>query len=174
MASGSDPEVEFSEFTAAHVDGLRRLGFLLCGDQHAAEDAVQQTLIRLYAVWHRTRSETANAYARRILINVIRTEHSRAWYRRVFIGRSIPDGPAVSDTDGASDRMTVLAALARLPRRQRAVVVLRFWEDRSVAETAAIMRCSVGTVKSQSAKGLAALRAILADTYSTKEGLLPI
>lgn len=159
-------EAEFRDFVASRLDRLRRLAFLMCGDMHRAEDAVQLALAKLYVVWRRVEPDSLDAYVRRIVINTVKTQYSRLWTKREHSTGTTPERAADDSNAGTADRVAILEALSRLPRRQRAVVVLRFWEDRSVAETAEILRCSQGTVKSHTSRGLTALRDSLSDTYS--------
>ena len=156
---------EFVAFTRAHRPDLVRTAALLCaGDEAFAEDVVQTTLTRLYLAWPRVRrADSALAYARRSLTHAFIDEARRAHRRRETTmaepaaAGSEPVGP---ETDPAL-REVVLAALAALGPRQRAVVVLRHWHDLDVAETARVLGCSTGTVKSQNARALAHLRDVL-------------
>ncbi|GAA4901595.1 RNA polymerase sigma-70 factor (sigma-E family) [Stackebrandtia albiflava] len=148
-------EAEFRDYVAARRESLHRMAYLLCGDWHRAEDAVQTSLVKLYAAWNRTRRETAGAYVRRIITNTLIDDSRRGWFRRERVTLAPPESPVET---GHDDRLTALSALSALPPRQRAVLVLRFWEDLSVVETARILRCSTGNVKSQTARGLEALR----------------
>lgn len=162
--SRSDDE-RFHVFAAQGTRSLTRLAYLLCGDQHLAHDLVQICLIRLYQAWPRVRDKTAvDAYARKVLLRCWLNEQRRPWRRRENRDGVVPDTPAPDpDLAGAAHRKEVLrTALAQLPPRQRAVVVLRYWSQHSVTETATILRCSEGNVKSQSARGLAALREAMA------------
>jgi RNA polymerase sigma-70 factor (sigma-E family) len=151
-----ESEIEFCEYVEDSRDALLRTAYLTCGDWHRAEDAVQASLIKLYGAWNRTRRETVDAYTRRILANALIDQTRRGWFRRE---RSYADPPELAG-DGIADdgRAEAAAILARLPLRQRATLVLRFWEDRSVEETARILRCTTGTVKSNTARGLQTLR----------------
>ncbi|GAA1766664.1 SigE family RNA polymerase sigma factor [Nocardioides hankookensis] len=157
---------EFVAFTRAHRTDLMRTAALLCaGDEAFAEDVVQTTLTRLYLAWGRVRrADSALAYARRSLTHVFIDEARRAHRRRESVvadpALSLATEPAVAAPDPAT-RELVRAALASLGPRQRAVVVLRHWHDLDVAETARILGCSTGTVKSQNARALAHLRAQL-------------
>ncbi|MFG2846713.1 SigE family RNA polymerase sigma factor [Kitasatospora sp. NPDC048296] len=147
---------EFRAFAGGAWSRLLRTAYLLAGDRHGAEDLVQQALERAYVAWGRVRAaDDPNAYVRRILIN----EHARRFRRRPaeHLVDALPERPAPSGPD-PDDRAVLLAALAALPPRQREAVVLRYWEDLSESQTAAAMGCSVGTVKSQAARGLAKLR----------------
>lgn len=149
-------EREFREYVQARRSGLLRTAYLMCGDWHRSEDAVQSSMIKLYGAWSKTRLETADAYTRRIVTNTLIDESRRGWFRRERSYSDLPDG--IADGTGPEERLTAVSALAELPPRQRATLVLRFWEDLTVDETARIMRCSTGTVKSQTARGLQTLR----------------
>jgi RNA polymerase sigma-70 factor (sigma-E family) len=151
-----ESEREFREYVEASRAALLRMAFLTCGDWHHAEDAVQTALVKLFGAWDRTRRETADAYARRIVANVLVDQTRRGWFRREQSYAFPPDQlEAMSLGD---DQAEAAAILARLPLRQRATIVLRFWEDQSVEQTARILRCSTGTVKSNTARGLKTLR----------------
>lgn len=159
-------EAEFREFATANLVPLRRFAYLVCGDWHRAEDAVQTVLAKLYVTWSRQHRRSPVAYARRMVVNALHDVHRRAWFRREQLKETMPDGPIGDDTDASDRRMMVLAALAKLPIRRRATIVLRFWEDRTVEETAQIMGCSTATVKSQTARGLRTLRDLLPNVLS--------
>ncbi len=150
---------QFTAFARARTAALRRTAFLLCGDWHRAEDIVQTAMIRLYVAWHRaSRADSVEAYARQAVLRVFLDQRRRFWHREVP-AHTMPDtGYSVADTD---DRVVLLAALAKVPDRQRAAIVLRYWDDLSVSDVAAALDCSQGTVKSQTARGLATLRAHL-------------
>jgi RNA polymerase sigma-70 factor (sigma-E family) len=152
--------VEFTEYAQARLSWLRGLAFALCQDWHRADDLVQEALTRWYAHWGRARSaDNPDAYVRAILVREYLRERSSPWARRVLLTREPPDspGPAVSE-DAAGGDPSLGQELARLPSGQRTVLVLRFYCDLSVDQAARVLRCSPGTVKSQTAKGLAALR----------------
>jgi RNA polymerase sigma-70 factor (sigma-E family) len=154
----------FHEFVAQSTTSLTRLAYLLSGDQHLANDLVQTCMVRLYQAWPKVRDKDApDSYARKVLLRCWLNERRRPWRRAESRDGVVPDKPApATDPATAVHRTEVLrAALARLPPRQRAAVVLRYWSQHSVTEAAAILRCSEGNVKSQSARGLAALRAAL-------------
>jgi RNA polymerase sigma-70 factor (sigma-E family) len=167
----SQRDQEFTEFVGAQRQRLVAMARLLtAGDEAWAEDCVQTALTRLYLAWPRTRvADDRVAYARTTLTRVFVDETRRAHRRReVTAGPDgVPEGSRRSrvpdGADGADLRHDVLAALAGLAPRQRAVVVLRHWLDLDVAETARQLDCSEGTVKSQNAKALAHLRAALGD-----------
>ncbi|GAA5000351.1 SigE family RNA polymerase sigma factor [Streptomyces siamensis] len=156
---------EFQHFVVGRWPRLMRTAFLLTGEQHAAEDLVQTTLEQVFVAWRRVGSaDDPEAYVRRVMINA----HSRRHRRRLkeFLApkddsgftRELPDsGDRMAQAD---DRGALLKALAELPPRQREAVVLRYWEDLSETQVADAMGCSVGSVKSNAAKGIAKLRAI--------------
>ena len=154
---------EFVTFTRAHRSDLVRTAALLCaGDEAFAEDVVQTTLTRLYLSWARVRrADSPLAYARRSLTHAFIDEARRAHRRREATvadpASTLGAEPAARQTDPEL-RSLVLAALASLGPRQRAVVVLRHWHDLDVVETARVLGCSTGTVKSQNARALAHLR----------------
>lgn len=165
-SSHSDRDSEFVGFTRDHRRDLLRTATLLCaGDEAFAEDLVQTTLTRLYLAWGRVRrAESPLAYARRSLTHVFIDETRRA-HRRRETTVADPAGELVAEpvVPGADPdvRAVVLAALSSLGPRQRAVVVLRHWHDLDVADTAKVLGCSPGTVKSQNARALAHLRTVL-------------
>jgi RNA polymerase sigma-70 factor (sigma-E family) len=151
---------------------MRRLAYLVCGDWHRAEDAVQTAFVKLYLNWTRSKIDSMDSYVRRIVINSVKDVQRRYWFRREHSTDDLPDTPRPSEEDASTDRLVVRQALARLPHRRRVTLVLRYWEDLSVEQTAQIMRCSTATVKSQTARGLAALRGLLSDSLDDeREGL---
>jgi RNA polymerase sigma-70 factor (sigma-E family) len=138
---------------ARHVD-LRRLAFLLCGDWQTADDLVQTALIRCERRWELIRSVDEHAYVRQAVVNAANT-----WRVRRRISRPLADLEATPVApDRTEERLSVLAALARLPIAQRQVLVLRYWEGLSEAEIAHLLGVSHGTVKSRAARAIAALR----------------
>ena len=158
-----DRDTEFGEYLESRAVVMRRTAYLLCGgDWHRAEDLVQTTLTKIYVAWSRIRRDgSVDAYSRKIMVRAAIDESRRAWRRRespVEVLPEVPTGP-----NPVEDAVDVRRALARLPAGQRAVVVLRYWEDLSVAETAAALGRSEGTIKSQAAKGRATLRRMLSD-----------
>ena len=160
MAPSSDSREAFEHFVATRSGRLLRTAYLLTQDQHLAEDLLQTSLAKAWRSWSRIDSDH-DAYVRKILVNTYAT-----WWRRKWNGEhpteDMPEPVGSGGSDTTSDRGSttydVRTALARLPKRQRAVVVLRFFEDLSEAETARLLQCSVGTVKSQTSKALAKLR----------------
>jgi RNA polymerase sigma-70 factor (sigma-E family) len=146
-----------ADFVEVRYAELLRTAYLLTGSPHAAEDLVQTCLLRAIGRWDRIADPLA--YLRRAMIN----ERVGRWRRlRRELLRADPPDLAVPDaTVPVAERAAVLAALRGLPTRMRAVLVLRYWEDLSEAETADLLGCSVGTVKSQASRGLAKLRTVL-------------
>lgn len=157
-------ELGFEAYVAAHQARLLRTAYLLCGDHGQAEDAVQNTLARLHLAWARlSRHDALDGYARRALVNEVHGRWRRPWVRRERPVADLPDAPVDRAPRPASDVAPALwAALQRLPPRQRAVLVLRYYEDLSEAEIAAALNVAPGTVKSQASKGLANLRDVVA------------
>ena len=160
MSTGSagGPDEEFREFMRGRWPAMVRLAYGLTGDLGHAEDVAQAAFARAYASWGRvTQAGDPDAYLRRIVVNENRRRFRRQRVTEELFG-TLPD-PGVADSADASDhRAELLAALARLGPRQRAVIVLRFWMDLSDAETARVMGCTVGTVKSQASRALVILR----------------
>ncbi|QLQ38602.1 SigE family RNA polymerase sigma factor [Micromonospora robiginosa] len=166
---------EFDSFVRTRTPALLRSAYLLTGDQHLAEDLVQSALARTHRSWSRLHdSGNAEAYTRKIMYHL-----QVSWWRRRRVAESMPgDLPESRGGDSGPDhaqqitlRLTLRAALARLSTRQRAVLVLRFFEDRSEAEAAEMLGVTVGTVKSQTSKALTKLRTVapeLADLYATE------
>jgi len=150
-------EAEFHEFVVARWPRLVRTAYLLTGDRHHAEDLAQATLVRAFQGWNRVRtSDSPDAYVHRIMV---RCNASRFRKRRVAeqLGE-LPDRGMSDATDQVVQRRALVAALQDLPKKQRAVVVLRFWSDLTERETAEVVGCSVGAVKSQTHRALAKLR----------------
>ncbi len=162
---GKPRDVDFSEYFTARVQRFRRLAFAMCGDWHSAEDLVQGMFVQLYRHWRRVRPDTVDAYARRILVNAFLA--GRRKHRREQVTAEPPERPALPghDSDGRIDMERVLGGLTP---RQRAMVGLRFLEDLPVTEVAALLGVAEGTVKSQTARGIDALRTVL-PSPTTKE-----
>jgi RNA polymerase sigma factor (sigma-70 family) len=148
------------EYVESRLAWLRRVAYLLCQDWHAADDLVQVTITRLFTHWPRARRmDNVDAYVRTILFRVFLGERRSVWRRRVQLAASPPEVmAAVCDRDAVLD---VRSALATVAPRQRATLVLRYYCDLDVEQAAAALGCSAGTVKSQTAKGLAAMRRVL-------------
>jgi RNA polymerase sigma-70 factor (sigma-E family) len=156
-------EEEYVEYVRGRIPALRRVAYALCGDEHRADDVVQQAITKLYVHWERARTASnLHKYTHTLLVRVFLDERRLHWSRVRLFG-SLPEPPPV-EPEGVEDRHLLRAALARLPRRQRAVLVLRFLCDLPVDEVAEVLGCSAGTVKSQTSHGLASLRRLMAGT----------
>jgi RNA polymerase sigma-70 factor (sigma-E family) len=154
-------EAGFTDYVTARSAWLRKVAYLLCGDWHRADDLVQTAITRLYANWPRaSRADNLDGYARRTLVNAYLAEQRTSWWKRVDLRDAEHDAPPPPgpDVDSALD---VRAALDRLPARQRATIVLRYFCDQSVVDAARTLGCSEGTVKSQTAKAVDTLRELL-------------
>ena len=163
--------VDFHDFVAARRKRLLRSAWLLTGDWAAAEDLVQTALVRCYPHWRRIATDNPDAYVRRTLFNTYASWRRRRWHGELSTA-DLPQQPAEGDQYAAADeRHRLLSALDRLPARQRATLVLRYFEDLSERDTAVALDCSVGTVKSQTAKALAHLRTsgVLLDPHQENE-----
>jgi len=157
----ADADEEFAAYMAASAARLRRTAYLLCGDWQRAEDELQAALVKLYLAWNRLRSpEALDSFVRKTVVRQLIDEHRRPW-RREQPQADVPERAAAPPLP-VEDRLAVRQALAQVPPRQRAVLVLRYYEDCDVAETARLVGCSEGTVKSQAARGLTRLRELLA------------
>jgi RNA polymerase sigma-70 factor (sigma-E family) len=154
--------VTYEEFVAARLSALLRYAVMLTGDPHAAEDLVQETMVRVQLNWRRvTRAGVPERYVRRILTNLYIDQRRGSSMRRVLL-RPIPDDAVTVPIDHAeatADRDQVWGWLERLPRRQRAALVLRFYEDLQDAEIAEVLGCAIGTVRSSISRALTTLRA---------------
>jgi RNA polymerase sigma-70 factor (sigma-E family) len=152
---------EFASFATAVAPRLRRTAYLMCGNWHTAEDLAQTTLTKMFASWGRIRRHDGlSAYALKTLVNTYRAERRRRWSGELPMA-DLPEqsGPA----DATERRMDLMAALAELPPRARATVVLRYWSDLSVDQAAELLGCSPGNVKSQSARALQRLRDLMGE-----------
>jgi len=157
-----DPQ-GFHEFAAARGASLFRTACLLCGDRHLAEDLVQTTLGKLYASWRRVqRADNPAAYARTVLMRTYMS-HVRKQSNQETPSRRLPE-TAAADADQAL-RVTLLNGLARLPPKDRAVLVLRYWEDMSVEDVASALRLSGGAVRNRSMRALGRLREALGEEF---------
>ena len=142
----------------ARQASLLRTAYLLTGDRHTAEDLVQTAFAKLYLSWDKVQSrDSIDGYVRRILVNEHNSLWRRAWKRREHATDELPEGHHLDHYDGGA-RRELWELVQTLPRRARAVVVLRYYEELSEAETADALGISVGTVKSQTSRALAALR----------------
>jgi RNA polymerase sigma-70 factor (sigma-E family) len=152
----ADAAVAFDEFVAARSTALLRTAFLLTHDHALAEDLLQAALAKAWFAWSRIET-SPEGYVRKVLVNTY-----ASWWRRKWNGEhatdTIPDHGVSDAADASATSHDLWQAMERLPRRQRAVIVLRYFEDLSESETATLLGCSVGTVKSQASKALAKLR----------------
>lgn len=162
-------DVEVADYVHARLSWLRSLAFRLCQDWQRGDDLVQATITDLYVHWGRaSAAEHIDAYARTILVRKYLSELRSGWSKRVSLPGDVPDRAArLADPDGSLDLRN---AVAGLPPRQRAVVVLRFYCDLTIEETARELRCAQGTVKSQTARALATLREAMGPTALTGSG----
>jgi RNA polymerase sigma-70 factor (sigma-E family) len=151
---------EYTAYVSGRLPWLRQIAYPLCQDWHRADDLVQTAITRLYVKWRHARlADDLDAYVRVILIRVFLAEQRGGWFSRVRLMSTPPHSSfESSDRDTAMD---LRRALAAVPPRQRATLVLRFHCDLSVEQTARTLGCSTGTVKSQTARGLATLRSTL-------------
>ncbi|MBA4861183.1 SigE family RNA polymerase sigma factor [Streptomyces sp. PSKA54] len=159
---------DYAEFAAARAGHLYRSACLLtAGDTHLAEDLVQETLGRLYVSWRRvSRADNPAGYAQTVLTRVFLAHQRRrsSNERATDVLPDLPD-PRTADADTPL-RLTLLEALGRLPAKDRAVVVLRYWEDRSIEQTAEVMNASSAAVRTRCVRALARLRVLLGDGLS--------
>lgn len=159
-AAARDHDEAFAEVFAAHRDDVVRLAYLLCGDPDAARDAAAEAFARTYDQWRRGRVDRVEAYVRRAVVNHVKNDFRRRGRQRAFEGQRFGDDRgATSQTDRADATDAMWQLIRGLPQRQRTAVVLRFWEDLSVAEVADAMGCPVGTAKSLLSRAVARLRA---------------
>jgi RNA polymerase sigma-70 factor (sigma-E family) len=173
VTTTSTHRAEFAEFVSARSAALHRAAYLMVGDVSLAQDLVQEALTRTYVAWPRLRDTSkAEAYTRKAI-----TTTAITWFRRrSFHERPtdrVDDRPGGGHEDGLTQRAWVWEALLELPVRQRAAVVLRYYEDLTEAQTAEAMGCAVGTVKSQVSAALSKLRERLGDSDELAD-LLPL
>lgn len=176
---------EFERFVASHADDLLRTGYLIVWDLAEAEDLVQECLLRVARRWPRVRSmDHPGAYARRILVNLALDGAKRRARRRRELepldglpSEARVDEAAAHELRTLAAKAELLDVLGTLPPRQRAVLVLRYFEDLSEVQVAEILGCSRGTVKSTTSRGLARLRDVLAVASAERDahaGVLPL
>lgn len=163
----TDREQEFSDFFLARGPALRRTAYLIVRDWHTAEDLTQQAFVKLYAAWPRVRRESAEAYARKVVVNQCLSHLRR--HRPEAPTDHLPDRPTSARHDQHDSPLDLGAALALLAPRQRAIIALRFLDDLAVADVAATLGIAEGTVKSQTARALDTLRSHLPDLVLTEE-----
>ena len=165
--AGAEPDLlgqEFDAYFRARRDAVRRTAYLLCGDWHRADDHAQAAFVALLRLWRRIRDRDAlDAWMRKTLVRTVVDESRRPWRRERSTEDPVVTTAVADRADGVVTRHVLVDGLRVVPPRQRAVLVLRFLEGLDVAATAEVLGCSEGTVKSQTAHGLAALRAALGD-----------
>ena len=155
-------QLDFVQFVSARWTSLYRLAYLLTASPTAAEDLLQTTLERAYVSWSKIgRMEFPEAYVRRMLVNALVSSRRRAWLREVP-SDSMPEVPVGAIDVGVLDRSLLWPLVCALPARQRAVIVLRYYEDLTEAQIADVLGCAPGTVKSQTSAAMRALRRALA------------
>lgn len=166
----ADEEQRYVDYVSTRLAWLRKIAFLLCQDWHHADDVAQAAITKLYVHWRiASRADNLDGYVRRIVVHEFLGMKRTAWASRVDLSAD----PAVDEPrpdDDPTTRMVVRRALAEVPPRQRAALVLRYYCELSVEETAALLGCAPGTVKSQTARGLEALRRALEAHEITVEG----
>jgi RNA polymerase sigma-70 factor (sigma-E family) len=164
-------DAAFADYVSACLPSLRRLAFVLCHDWHSADDLVQAAVTRLYVRWARAvAADNLDAYVRMILFREFLHERRSGWARRVRLTAELPAQTMAHDCDTAID---LQAAIASLPPGQRAALVLRFYCDLNVEQSAQILGCSQGNVKSQTARALAALRRVYGPDAITEAAVRP-
>ncbi|KQV14406.1 MULTISPECIES: SigE family RNA polymerase sigma factor [unclassified Kitasatospora] len=160
--------MEFEEFASSRARRLFQIAYLMCGDWHLAQDLVQNTLAKMFVVWGRLRrgrdEPGLDAYARKVLLRMY-LSHRRLRRSGEIVSADLPEGEVAGGHGGTDLRLTLVTALAQLPPRNRAVVVLRFLEDHSVEAVAELLEVSPGAVKSLTTRSLAKLREALGDDH---------
>ncbi len=155
---------DFADVYAAHHAEALRLAYLLCGDPHRAEDAVADAFVKVYRRWQTHKIDTPRAYIRRAVVNEVNSKFRRlALERREAAKRSGDERGAHAPDDHVADTELMIAALSRLPARQRSAIVLRYYLDLPERDTADAMGVSVGTVKSTVSRGLERMRRLMGE-----------
>jgi RNA polymerase sigma-70 factor (sigma-E family) len=156
----AEDEQAFREFVTSQMASLRKLAYMTCGDWHAAEDAVANALVKLYPRWRKL--DRPDLYAKTMVYRAAIDEKRRPWRRERSAGEAMPDVVQRDPAVATDERLRIRAALEAVPPRQRAAVVLRHYLGLSLEDTAGVLGCNVGTAKSQTSRGLAKLRELLA------------
>ncbi|WP_020669376.1 SigE family RNA polymerase sigma factor [Amycolatopsis nigrescens] len=161
-------EQEFAEYFAAKRDSVRRTAYMLCGDWHRADDLAQIAFVALHRRWRKIRDRSAtDAYLRKTLVRASIDESRRPWRRERQV-EQLPEAESGGRLDEqVATRQDLLVGLREVPPKQRAVLVLRYFEGLDVAGVAKALGCSEGNVKSQTARGLANLRGVLGEEVET-------
>jgi RNA polymerase sigma-70 factor (sigma-E family) len=158
-------QAEFTAFVEAAAPRLRRTAYLMCRDWHLAQDLTQITFAKMYATWGRSRRATnLEAYSRRVLMNAVFDQKKRRSDSELVLAE-LPEAPCQRPDDTAELHVALLRALATLPIRDQAIVVLRHWEDQSVEAVASTLDVSVSVVKTQNARALSRLRMLLGEDF---------
>lgn len=166
-----EQESDFHDYVAAHSKRLCRFAYLCCADWHRAEDVVQTALIRLYGAWTRASRTSVDAYVRKIIVNALIDERRLFRFQREHTRDELPERPQ-RPAGLPEERVVLIDALLRLPRRQRAAVVLRYWEDMPGEQVAQVLGCSAGAARNLTMRGLASLRELLStETLELFEGV---
>lgn len=172
MPELDERDARFADLFATMASPLRRTAYLLCGDWHHAEDLVQTSFAKTYAAWPRMRNpQAAERYLRQTLTRTFIDHYRRSW-RGEHPTEQLPEA-AAPDSHDPHDRILIRQALDQLPPKQRATLVLRFFDDLTVSETAAVLGCTQGTVKSNTSRGLDQLRPLLPDHLMPSQELIP-
>ncbi|MEU5727067.1 SigE family RNA polymerase sigma factor [Micromonospora sp. NPDC047738] len=158
-------QAEFTAFVEATAPRLRRTAYLMCRDWHLAQDLTQITFAKMYAAWGRIRHATnLEAYSRRVLMNAVFDQKKRRSHAELVLAE-LPEAAHRRPDDTVELHVALLQALAALPIRDQAILVLRHWEDQSVETVAGILNVSVSVVKTQNARALNRLRALLGEDF---------
>ncbi|WP_238013398.1 sigma-70 family RNA polymerase sigma factor [Dactylosporangium sp. AC04546] len=166
----ADADQGYVDYVSARLPALHRAAYLLCGDAHLADDVVQQTITALYVHWSRARrADNLDAYVHRMLVRKLIDEKRLGWAKVRLLGWTPEPPPEPPFAEDLADRDEMTALLGTLPKGQRTVLVLRYLCDLSLAETAAVMRCSEGNVKAQASRALAAVRQALGVLERSRE-----
>lgn len=161
---GADGSDGFDGFVAARWSGLLHLARLLTGgDRHRAEDLVQEALVGLWFAWPRVGGQAPEAYVRRVLVRAAGRSARRRWWGERPVERLPERAGAADECAGVDERSRLEGVLALLPARQRAAVVLRYYQDLPERQVAEVLGCPVGTARSLTARGVARLRQLLAE-----------
>lgn len=167
----TESEKQFRQFVEGRSLALLRTAYALCGDRHGAEDLVQGALAKLFRRWDKV--DDPEGYVRRIIYN----DQTTRWRRRAVMRESpvevMPDGAVPDHTAGIDGRLDMRQLLLSLAPRQRAVLVLQYYEDMPVREIAAVLNCSTGTVRSQASRAIARLRVLAPELAADLQSDLP-
>jgi RNA polymerase sigma-70 factor (sigma-E family) len=160
---GHLPDSGFTQYVKAIQPDMRRQAYLLCGDWYEADDLVQQTLIKVLLRWETLdRRDELAAYTRTVLVRTFISDHRASRWSREFLADRLPEPDPLPDIqERLADRLLLLDAVARLGPRQRAAIILRFWEHLSAEEAAATLGCSETTIRSNTLRALVRLRSLL-------------